>query len=240
MSEITETFVAKSSFSNGSKMINQYRIKSGELGVGAQAKVVECIDSFENKKFAMKIIKRTKIRQSSGDTNDKIAELQVMKRLTHPYIVQLHEIINDPTRSKVYLVMDLLSGGSLQKKLEESENGLSKEFIWQVARNVVSALYYCHSEVRVFHRDIKPENIMLNDQNKAVLVDFGVAALFENDDVIKGTAGSMRYFSPEIVKTGAKKVFGTKTDVWALGVTLYQLATNKYPFEANSIPGLQK
>jgi serine/threonine protein kinase len=90
-----------------------------------------------------------------------------------------------------------------------------------MAKNLISALVYCHDEVKVIHRDIKPENIMLDD-GKAILVDFGVGALFQGeDDIIKGTAGSMRYFSPEIVKTGDKKVFGCKSDVWALGVTLY-------------------
>lgn len=173
-----------------------------------------------------------------GNTNELLAELQVMKRLYHPYIVRLYEVINDPLLKKVYLVMDLLTGGSLQKKLEENENGLAIEEVRKIARNVVSALLYCHEEAKVFHRDIKPENIMLNEKGHAILVDFGVAALFQNDDVIKGTAGSMRYFSPEIVKTGDKKVFGTKTDVWALGVTLFQLATGKCPFDATSIPGL--
>lgn len=104
----------------------------------------------------------------------------------------------------------------------------------------MSALLYCHEEVQVIHRDIKPDNIMLDHKGQAILVDFGVAALFEEDDIIKGTAGSMRYFSPEIVQTGDKKVFGTKTDVWAFGVTLFQLATNRFPFNASSIPGLQK
>lgn len=124
--------------------------------------------------------------------------------------------------------------------MSEHPKGFPLEQVRKIAKNLISALVYCHDEVKVIHRDIKPENIMM-DGGKAILVDFGVGALFAGeDDIIKGTAGSMRYFSPEIVKTGDKKVFGCKSDVWALGVTLYQLATNKYPFNATAIFVLQQ
>lgn len=78
---------------------------------------------------------------------------------------------------------------------------------------------------------------MLNDQGDAILADFGVSTLFENDDdSMKGTVGSMRYFSPEIVRTGGPKIVkGRASDVWALAATLYNLATNKFPFNAGNI-----
>lgn len=78
---------------------------------------------------------------------------------------------------------------------------------------------------------------MLNDQGDAILADFGVSSLFKNDDdAMRGTVGSMRYFSPEIVKTGGPKIVsGRASDVWALAVTLYNLATNKFPFNAGNI-----
>jgi len=102
---------------------------------------------------------------------------------------------------------------------------------------MVSALLYCHTIASVCHRDIKSENVMLTDQGDAILADFGVSSLFENgDDVVKGTVGSMRYFSPEIVRTGGPKIVkGRASDVWALAVTLYNLATNKFPFKAANI-----
>ena len=101
----------------------------------------------------------------------------------------------------------------------------------------MSALLYCHTIAGVCHRDIKSENVMLNDQEDAILADFGVSSLFENDDdAMRGTVGSMRYFSPEIVRTGGPKIVkGRASDVWALAVTLYNLATNKFPFNAANI-----
>jgi serine/threonine protein kinase len=63
----------------------------------------------------------------------------------------------------------------------------------------------CHVEAKVLHRDIKPENCVLNKRNELVLVDFGASKCFEGeDDVVKGSAGSMLYFAPEIVRTGVK------------------------------------
>lgn len=109
--------------------------------------------------------------------------------------------------------------------------------LWKWAREIVSALLYCHTVASVCHRDIKAENIMLNEAGEAILVDFGVSSLFENDDdSVKGTVGSMRYFSPEIVRTGGPKlVKGRATDVWALAVTLYNMASNKFPFNSLNV-----
>lgn len=78
---------------------------------------------------------------------------------------------------------------------------------------------------------------MLNKEGDAVVVDFGVSNLFQDNDIVEGTAGSIFYFAPEIVKTGAgnKIIHGCKTDIWAMGVTIFQMATNSYPFDATSL-----
>jgi serine/threonine protein kinase len=88
------------------------------------------------------------------------------------------------------------------------------------------------------HRDIKPENFMLDKEDSLVLVDFGLAKRFESgDDVFKGTAGTVRFFAPEIVKTGQKNkvLHAKKCDIWAAGVTLYNLMTGKFPCAGDSI-----
>lgn len=87
-----------------------------ELGVGKQATVMQCMDrtNENNKLYAVKIIKRNKLRTSKDD-NDKVLvdELEVMKKLHHPHIVRLHEVIDDPDTQKIYLVMDNLEGGTI-------------------------------------------------------------------------------------------------------------------------------
>ena len=108
------------------------------------------------------------------------------------------------------------------------------------ARQLVSAIHYCHEVVNIAHRDIKPENMMLDENDRLVLCDFGVSQFFSSkNDLLVGTHGTMRYMAPEMVKTGGNKVMhGKHVDVWALGVSLYHLLTNEFPFSGKSIPEL--
>ena len=92
---------------------------------------------------------------------------------------------------------------------------------------MLKALYYCHEVVKVIHRDIKPDNIMINHNNEAVLIDFGVSALLEDkkDDPTKQTVGTFQFFAPEMFKKKEHKVLGANVDIWALGVTLFFILT---------------
>ena len=98
---------------------------------------------------------------------------------------------------------------------------------------MIKALYYCHKIIKVIHRDIKPDNIMINHNNEAVLIDFGVSAIVEDqeDDTVKNNMGSYVFFAPEMFqsKTNGVKIRGEKTDIWALGVTLYFMLSGVYP-----------
>jgi serine/threonine protein kinase len=95
---------------------------------------------------------------------------------------------------------------------------------------MLRALYYCHKVVGVIHQDIKPDNIMLNHNNQAVLIDFGVSCILDSpsDDCIGGNLGSILFHAPEMFEQG-KKHRGEKTDIWALGVTIYYILSGVYP-----------
>ena len=93
------------------------------------------------------------------------------------------------------------------------------------------------------HRDIKPENMMLDKENRIVLVDFGLSKMFEGEnDALRGTAGTMKFYAPEIVRTGIKNkvIHGKQIDVWATGITLYILATGSSPFTATTVMEMQE
>ena len=106
---------------------------------------------------------------------------------------------------------------------------------------MLKALHYCHDVAKVFHRDIKPDNIMINHNNEAVLIDFGVSALKGDDDFIHTKMGTLLYFAPEMLQSGKNfRVQGAKTDIWALGITFYYLITGKYPYEAGNFYDLKR
>ena len=99
---------------------------------------------------------------------------------------------------------------------------------------MLKALHYCHHVAEVFHRDIKPDNIMLNHNDEAILIDFGVSALKGNNEFIQTKMGTLLYFAPEMFQSGGKEFNGSLTDLWALGVTFYFLLTGRHPIEANN------
>ena len=95
---------------------------------------------------------------------------------------------------------------------------------------MLKALYYIHKVVKIIHRDIKPDNIMVNHYGEAVLIDFGVSAIIENDDTLKSNMGSYMFFAPEMFLREKFVVIGEKTDIWALGITFFYLLTGFYPW----------
>ena len=125
-------------------------------------------------------------------------EIAVLKRLDHTNIIRLHEIIDDPDEDKIYLITDYLKCGSLQTQIDK--DSLTSEKIRNYFRDLIAGLRYCHQCANVVHRDVKPENIMINEEGRAVLVDFGVSSHFEGGvDELLNSAGSYCYFAPELV-----------------------------------------
>jgi len=99
--------------------------------------------------------------------------------------------------------------------------------------DMLKALHYCHKVIKVIHRDIKPDNIMINHNNEAVLIDFGVSALVDNqvDDKLDGNnMGSYVFFAPEMfLRSKGAVIRGELTDIWALGSTFFYLLCGKFP-----------
>jgi serine/threonine protein kinase len=105
--------------------------------------------------------------------------------------------------------------------------------------DMLKALYYCHEVAKVIHRDIKPDNIMINHNNEAVLIDFGVSAIVDKpeDLILESNMGSYMFFAPEMFNlANGAQVHGEKTDIWALGITFYYLLTGDYPWKKAANP----
>ena len=127
-----------------------------------------------------------------------LQELKILQKLEHPNILWLQEIIDSPLKDNLYLVTEFHANGSVVDLLNKingkyadhnskcknngdvrKRRGLKTSICRLFLIDMLKALYYCHKIVKIVHRDIKPENIMINHNNEAVLIDFGVSALKE-------------------------------------------------------------
>jgi non-specific serine/threonine protein kinase len=171
-----------------------------------------------------------------------LEELKVLQRLEHPNIIYLHEIIDDPSKDHIHLITQYHSKGSLADKLDainskfngEKTVGLKTSDARMYLCDMLKALHYCHNIIKVIHRDIKPENIMINHNEEAVLIDFGVCFLVDqqlNDEITGANIGTFNYYSPEMWEKRVDEnnnpvsIKGEMTDLWALGITFYKILT---------------
>lgn len=154
------------------------------MGKGSYGKVKLALDTLEeNRQCALKILNKVKLSRvllGKGKTamESVRTEIAIMKRLEHPNVVRLYEVIDDPKADKLYIIMEYLKNGSLQSKCASKAFTILQ--IWKYFRDIVSGLHYLHEGVGVVHRDIKPENLLLDENDRVKISDFGVSMLVEN------------------------------------------------------------
>ena len=157
-------------------------------------------------------------------------ETPKLKNLTHPHIAQLLEV--NSQGQYYYLVTEYPKGPSLEQVLKNG--ALPQETAMKTAEQIAGALAYAHSK-GVIHRDVKPRNIHFSDNNltNALLTDFGIAQLFDNIELTteNSIVSSPAYISPEIAQGQPSD---ERTDVYSLGIVLYEMLTGKPPFSADS------
>lgn len=230
----------------GKKMVNQY-VLGDCLGKGSFGKVKVCVDTSDQTVYAMKILnkallKKRKLVNRGGEKGDSDQweqvkkEIEVLKKLNHPNVVKLKEVIDNPTKQKLYLVMEYVSEGPVvagELKSNPIPVGLARKYF----RDLIAAVHHIHKN-RVVHRDIKPENLLLAADGTLKVADFGVSTLFEgDDDMLQSTAGSAAFMAPEMCK-GQRPFSGRATDLWSMGVTLFVFLFGSLPFEADTVYGM--
>lgn len=203
----------------GNKTINQY-VVLGELGRGSQGKVKLAEDSETGRIVAVKIMNKSPKKQwwrfSDAAALDRIErEIEIMKKLKHKNIVQLFEVIDDPSHNKLYLVMQYVESGPVCRMLHQDASAAAatvvsctyaEDRVRAVVRQVVTALRYLHRH-GIVHRDVKPENILLGSSDAVYLADFGVAEIFDDKHsaagsrVVSCTIGTPLFFAPEMFDT---------------------------------------
>jgi len=206
-----------------------YDIKE-ELGKGAFSVVHLCVDKKTGTKFAVKIIDKTKASAESDEKRLK-TEIAILKQVKHTNIVCLKELFD--THDKLYLVMELVTGGELFDKIVEKGNYTEKEASVVVAK-MLSAISYLHS-IKIAHRDLKPENLLLKagDDTAVMLSDFGLSKIIGDDAMMETACGTPYYVAPEVLNATG---YGQEVDLWSIGVITYLLLCGFPPFYGDSLP----
>lgn len=195
------------------------------LGYGAFAKVYHARDVRTEQSVAIKAINKQRILKGGLAANVK-REISIMRRLRHPNIVRLLEVLAN--KKKIYFVLEFAKGGELFAKVAKSRfsEHLSRRYFQQL----ISAVGYCHSR-GVYHRDLKPENLLLDENWNLKVTDFGLSALTEQirpDGLLHTLCGTPAYVAPEIL---SKKGYdGAKVDIWSCGIILFVLNAGYLPF----------
>ena len=198
-----------------------------QIGAGGMGAVYRSHHPQLNIPVAIKVI----LGQSTEESRQRfMREAQTVAQLSHSGIVRIFDV--DEQQNMPYIVMELIQGQGLDDLLRQGRVGI--EQLLEISIQLAEALDYAHSE-GVLHRDLKPANVLIRPNGKVVLVDFGLARMAESQDqqITKSgmIIGTIAYMAPEQL---AAHPLSHRTDIYALGVLLYQMLTGRLPFEGDT------
>lgn len=209
------------------QIIHGYEIRE-KIGSGGFGAVYRAYQPRLKRDVALKII----LPQYANDPDfirQFEVEAELVARLEHPHIVPLFDFWRDPNGA--YLVLRFLPGGSLREYLQD--NHLALDALASLLDQTSAALHIAHRN-NVVHRDIKPANILLDTDGNAYLTDFGIAKIRGVDTLSPGGSltGSLPYVAPEQIQ---HSTVVPQTDIYALGIVLYEVLARKHPFPTDSV-----
>lgn len=232
------------------KRINKYLLAQ-KIGTGSYSKVFLGIDG--DQKYAIKRISLTDLSRKSSGIMQLEREIRLMHTFNHPNILKIHEVLHSISDNHVYLVLEYAECGSIGSYIDKGYH-FQLNSIRSIIKQVSNALSYVHS-LGFVHQDIKPANILLKSNGMVLLADFGIGHSFMSASTVVGTPA---YQAPEAINdntdlddldydepshSSSKEEESSeeslkeneecpqlKEEIWALGVTLYQLIFNDLPF----------
>lgn len=201
-----------------------------EIGKGATSAVYQAYDPFQNRQVAIKLLfPETLVDQDHGKRYRKlfVTEASLAGKLSHPHIAAIYDAVADDDAS--YIVMEYVDGTTLEQYARHDQL-LPVNKILEIAYKCARALDYA-SKQGVIHRDIKPANILLAGEADIKISDFGAALTLASQTTQVSGVGSPAYMSPEQVK---EQPLTHQTDIFSLGVVMYQLLTGRLPFQGTN------
>ena len=213
-----------------------YKYKS-LLGEGSYGRVYLVISNITKKYYAMKTIDITQLNEQQK--KEALQEAKILKKLDHPNIIRLKEVfIAKKPRETLNIITEYADGEDLSKKIK-NQMKLNKKFsedqILDWFTQICLAVYHIQKN-KILHRDIKPQNVFMTKSSMVKLGDFGISKNLNTTwEKAVTFIGTPYYISPEIVQN---EPYSFKSDIWSLGVLLYELIALKFPFDASSLPKL--
>ncbi|MBN2366875.1 MAG: protein kinase [Calditrichaeota bacterium] len=203
--------------------ISHYQILD-KLGEGGMGLVYKALDTSLNRNVALKFLP-THLTEDPESRKRFIVEAQSASALDHPNICTIHEI-NETEKGQLYICMNYYQGESLRQKIKKGPVPFREaiKIIMQIARGLQAA----HNQ-KIIHRDIKPGNILISENGEVKIVDFGLAKLAgQKLTESVSTKGTIAYMAPEFIRGIPAD---NRTDIWSLGVVLFEMLTGHLPFE---------
>jgi eukaryotic-like serine/threonine-protein kinase len=208
--------------------VGRYQVHE-TLGVGANSRVVRGHDPLIDRSVAIKLFSPQLAR---GDARTRfLREARVVGKLSHPAIISVHDMGIDESSQTPYMVMEMVEGQSLEKIIAKGSIPYPTACEW--AGHVAEALAVAHRRA-VIHGDIKSANILITNENRVKLTDFGMARLasHQTDSAVRGTPA---YWCPEQILGRAQDA---RSDLFSLGILLHEMLTGVNPFAADTIPAI--
>lgn len=210
----------------GTLVDGKYKILS-EIGHGGMSVVYLAINERANKTWAVKEVRKDGQNNYNMVRQGLITEIETLKSLDHPKLPSIIDVIDDA--DSFIIVMDYIEGRSLDRILEE-EGPQPEEFVREWAIQLCEVLNYLHTRTPpIIYRDMKPSNVMLKPDGDVTIIDFGTAKKYEFEAGVTTGLGTAGYAAPEQYINSGYGRTDARTDIYAFGMTLYSVLTNKDP-----------
>ena len=214
------------------KTIGRYEIID-ELGRGATGVEYKASDPTIGRQVAIKVLSLESEKTEEGPSSRDVfmREARSAGRLSHPGIVTIHDALEDPESHSCYIVEEFIPGRTLERVMLSAPL-MSTDKSLDIIRQIAEALDYAHRN-QIIHRDLKPANIILTEDGRAKITDFGIAKIVAREAVSKTLAimGTPAYMSPEQVTGGE---IDSRSDLFSLGILLYLMLVGEKPFPGDT------
>mgnify|MGYP001231462927 CR=1 FL=1 len=209
--------------------IKDYCVEHNKIGAGAFSTIHKAYKEGNDKIYA---VKKIDIYKYKNNKETYKREFTLLRKLDHKNIIKLHDIIIDTRNQNLFLVLDYYQNGDFANFL--NNRSLKEKYAKNYMFQLRDGLHYLFSK-NIIHRDLKPQNLLLDENKSLIITDFGLAKHFKSNEMLETVCGSPLYMAPEII---AKKNYTIQSDLWSVGIILYQMIYGKVPYLSKNLVGL--